>query len=175
SAPSVEALEVLRDRMPGMRYLGVVVDTGGPANVPAANRFVDDLAQRVERYPDELADLVRKGVQRERSFVETYALQLMDLEDVRELRRSIERRRDWEVTRALELDLLEEEEEPRPDIPIDTLRSKYEGQYGSARRFPGDRFVSQDGDTVVLLIHSSSTSTGAGPDKRLTERVQKDI
>lgn len=175
SAPSVEALEVLRSRMAGMRYLGVVVDTGGAHNVPAANRFVDDLASRVEQYPDELADVVRKGVQRERSFLETYALQLMDLEDVRQLRRSIERRRDWEVTRALDLDLLEEDEAPRPEIPVDELRRKYEERYGPPRRFPNDRFVSQDGSTVVLLIHSSSTSTGAGPDRRLLKRVREDI
>lgn len=173
--PSVQALDVFRKRMAGMRYLGVVIDTGGAHNVPAANRFVDDLAARVERYPKELADVVRKGVQRERAFVETYALQLMDLEDVRRLRRAIERRRDWEVTRALDLDLLEEDETPRPEIPIDELRRKYEERYGDARRFPGDRFVSQDGRTVVLLIHSPSTSTGAGPDRQLLERVRKDI
>lgn len=175
NAPSVEALEELRSRMAGMRYLGVVVDTGGAHNVPAANRFVDDLARRVEQYPKELADVVRKGVQRERSFLETYALQLMDLEDVRQLRRAIERRRDWEVTRALDLDLLEEDEAPRPDIPVDELRRKYEERYGAPRRFPDDRFVAQDGSTVVLLIHSSSTSTGAGPDRRLLNRVRDDI
>lgn len=177
-APSVRALDELRARLPGMRYLGVVVDTGGPQNVPHALRFIDDLAARVERYPKDLADGVRTGIEEERAFVETFALQLMDLEDVRELRRSVERRRDWEVTHALDLNLLDEEEDPPPEIPFRKLQEKYEARYasgGSSSLFPDGRFVDAEGRTAVLLIHSSSTSTGAGPDRQLIGRVRDDI
>jgi predicted RND superfamily exporter protein len=175
NAPSVEALAALRARLPGMRYLGVVVDTGGPQNVAAAIRFLDDLAARVEQYPPELAEGVRTGVQEERVFAETYLLQLMEVEDVRRLRRAIEERRDWEVTQALDLDLLEEEENPRPELPIGELRDKYEVRYGAPDRFYRDRFVDQARTTALLIVHSSSTSTGATPDKRLIGRVRRDI
>src|SRR6476659_551914 len=43
-AESVAAIDELRSRMPGLRYLGVIVDTGTAANVPAAEKFLDDLA-----------------------------------------------------------------------------------------------------------------------------------
>src|SRR5689334_5053180 len=35
-APSVKALEELRRRMPGLRYLGIIVDTGTSEHLPAA-------------------------------------------------------------------------------------------------------------------------------------------
>lgn len=175
NAPSVEALDALRARLPGMRYLGVVVDTGGPENVPAAIRFLDELAARVEAYPPDLADGVRTGVQEERLFAETYLLQLMEVEDVRRLRRAIEQRRDWEVTHALDLNLLDEEEDPPPRLPIGELRDKYEARYGATDHFYEDRFVDEARQTAVLVVHSTSTSTGAAPDKRLISRVRKDI
>src|SRR4051794_40549787 len=43
SATSVLAIDELRARMPGLQFLGVVVDSGDPANLPAATRMVDDL------------------------------------------------------------------------------------------------------------------------------------
>src|SRR6478752_1194345 len=75
NASSVRALAVLRERMPGLKHLGVVVDTGGPDGVKAANRFVDDLAARVKAYPG--VEAVRIGIRAEREFAETYALQFM--------------------------------------------------------------------------------------------------
>ena len=51
SAPSVLAIDELRARLPGLQHLGVVVDTGTAANVPAAERFLDDLAERIRAYP----------------------------------------------------------------------------------------------------------------------------
>lgn len=175
TAPSVAALAELRQRMPGLRHLGIVVDTRGAQNVPAANRFVAELARRIEAYPADLAGAVRADVSRERRFAETYVLQLMDAEDVRELRRAVEKRRDWEVTRGMGMDLLDEHEEPPPRIPIDELRGKYEKRHGKPLRLPGDRFVSEDGETVVLLVQASSHATGYEADRELLARVQEDI
>jgi uncharacterized protein len=54
-APSVRALDELRARMPGLQYLGVVVDTGDGERLRDGERFVDDLAARIRAYPPELA------------------------------------------------------------------------------------------------------------------------
>ena len=59
SAPSVAAIRELRARMPGMQYLGIVVDSGSAANLPAGERLLDDLAGRVRRYPRWLVRDVR--------------------------------------------------------------------------------------------------------------------
>lgn len=175
SAPTVKALEVVRARLPGLRNMGVVVDTGGPENVAAANRFLDDLAARIRKYPKDLADNVRLGAAAERKFAETYALQLMDAADVRKLREAAERRRDWEVTRATGTDLLDDDEDPKPEIPIAELREKYEARYGKPRKFPGDRFVSDDGHTAVLLLQATSQGTGIERDRELLGRIDADV
>src|SRR3954464_9990979 len=59
NAPSVAAIDALRRRMPGVRYLGVLVDTGNAQNLPAGERLVDDLAERVRKYPKDLVAFVR--------------------------------------------------------------------------------------------------------------------
>src|SRR6516165_858751 len=69
---SVRALDEMRARLPGLQYLAVVVDTGRPENVPAAEHFLDDLATRIRAYPPELAREVRTGNEAERKFVESH-------------------------------------------------------------------------------------------------------
>ena len=172
SAPSVASVDAARERLPGLRHLGIVVDTGSPENVPAARRFLDDLAAKIRAYPPGLVTAVRADVTAERRFAETYALQMMDPEDVKTLREAVERRRDWEVSRALGTDF---DDEPAPPIPIDTLRAKYEARYGKSPSFPDDRFISKDGHTAVLLVQVASISTGKASDGALLSRVQADV
>jgi predicted RND superfamily exporter protein len=173
SAPSVAALRELRQRMPGLRHLGVVVDTGG--RLADANRFVDALAERIRRYPPELVGAVRTDVAREREFAETRVLSLMDPADVKKLTDAVEKRRDWEVSRAMDLGLDEEAQGSAPSLPIAELRDKYEARHGKHARLPGDRFVSADGRTVVVLVQASSHATGYGADRELLDRVRKDV
>ncbi|HEX4448216.1 MAG TPA: hypothetical protein VH044_15815, partial [Polyangiaceae bacterium] len=70
SAPSVIAINELRARLPGLKHLGVVIDTGNEANVAAAERFLDDLAARLRTYPPDLVKSVRTGEGAERKFIE---------------------------------------------------------------------------------------------------------
>ncbi|APR83392.1 RND superfamily protein [Minicystis rosea] len=172
NAPSVASLDAARERLPGLRHLGIVVDTGGAENVPAARRFLDDLASKIRAYPPGLVTAVRADVVAERRFAETYALQMMDPGDVKTLREAVERRRDWEVSRALGTDF---DDEPAPPIPIETLRTKYEARYGKGPSFPDDRFVSKDGHTAVLLVQVASLTAGKASDGVLLSRVQSDV
>src|ERR1044071_8947015 len=77
SAPSVLALSTLRERVPGIRHLGVVVDVPRPDRLEAAERFVDALAERVRAYPKSIVAEVRTDSETERVFASTYAFQLM--------------------------------------------------------------------------------------------------
>lgn len=172
TAPSVRALEVLRGRLPGMQHLGVVVDAGGRANLDAAVRFLDDLAERVRGYPPRLVSAVRVGAARERRFFETYALQLMEPADVRRLADAVEARHEWEVGQVAGLDLLDEG--APPPIPWEELRRKYEDRFGPAPELPGDRFVSRDGRTAVLVIQTGAESTGIDLALELVRRVRAD-
>ena len=92
SAPSVGALSTLRQRLPGIRHLGVVVAIERANGQADAIRFLDALAARIATYPKNLVAKVRVDSRAEREFAETYALSLMDPEDVRSLREAVERR-----------------------------------------------------------------------------------
>lgn len=175
SAPSVAALETMRQRMPALRFLGVVVDTGGPAQLPQALAVVDALAERIRAYPADMVGSVRLGISEERRFIETHALQLMAPEDARELREAIERRRDWEVMHASGFSVLDENEDPQPELPIAKLKEKYTERAGAPPSLPGDRFVSQDGHTVVLVVQAVSHATSLEADRALLGRVTADV
>jgi uncharacterized protein len=175
TAPSVAALDVARRRLPGLRHLGVVVDTGGPENAEAALRFLADLERRVVDYPEQLVSAVRSGVAEERRFVETYALQFIEPNDVRRLREAVEARRRWEVGRALDLGLVAEWEEPAPVIPLRELEEKYAARAGGKVTFPNDRFLSADERSAVLVIQSASRETSLEADEELLSRVQRDV
>lgn len=175
SAPSVGALSALRQRLPGIRHLGVVVAIERPNGQADAIRFLDALAARIATYPKNLVAKVRVDSRAEREFAETYALSLMDPEDVRSLREAVERRRDWDVSRQLDLDLDADTDEPRPEIPLNELMKKYEARFGKPRAGSGDHFVSADGTSAVLLVQVASHDTGQKSDEELIRRVQTDV
>lgn len=178
SAPSVSAIQQLRKRLPGLRFLGVVVEVDAPARADDAERFLAQLAERVRHYPPELVRGVRLDTTAERQFAERYALQLMDPSDVKKLREAVEARRDFEVSHAMGSDL-EDDDEPAakpPELPLEELRQKYQARFGAAAKAKAtDRFVSPDGRDLALLVQTSSTSTGFEADRQLLERVQKDV
>jgi predicted RND superfamily exporter protein len=175
SAPSVQALDEARQRLPGLRHLGVVVDTDGPENADAALRFLSELERRVAKYPKDLVAGVRSGVEAERHFVETRALALMEPSDVAKLRGAVEARHRWEVAHATGLSLLDESEDPKPSLPFKELEEKYRAKHGAPPKFPNDRFVSEDGRTAVLVIQASSHNTSFSDDEKLLSSVEADV
>ncbi len=177
SAPSVSAIAELRRRLPGIRFLGVVIEIDEPEQSASAERFLDQLAERVRAYPPDLMRSVRLDTSAERAFAERYALQLMDPSDVRRLRESVEARRDFEVSRAMGSDLDDDDPDNKPpEIPLEELKRKYEARFGgSVALRKSDRFISPDGKAQALLVQTSSQSTGFEYDARLLERVQADV
>jgi uncharacterized protein len=180
SAPSVTALAELRQRLPGLRFLGVVVELDDPARAATAERFLDELAARIRKYPTDLVRGVRLDTSAERQFAEQYTLQLMDPSDVKRLREAVEARRDFEVSRAMGTDLEDDDEAGAapspPELPLAELRQKYETRFGVAGHAKkSDRFVSPDGRDLALVVQTSSQSTGFEYDRRLLSRVQADV
>jgi len=175
NAPSVRALAEARRRLPGLRHLGVVVDTGGRENADAALRFLSELEARVTKYPQGIVANVRTGVAAERRFVETRALALMEPADVVKLRVAVEARHRWEVAHATGLSLLDEREDPAPALPLAELEAKYAAKHGKPPNFPNDRFLSEDGRTAVLVIQAASQTTALAGDEELLTRVERDV
>jgi hypothetical protein len=173
SAPSVVAIDELRRRLPGLQHLGVVLDTGSEENVPAAERFLDELATRVRSYPAGLVKLVRTGDSVEQAFLEDHAPLYMDLADLETLRDRVEARRDWEAEK--ETGALLDEDVAAPPLAFDDIQARYDERRGHSRRFADGHFASGPLHSALLLIELGEFETGRGRAKELFERVQRDV
>jgi predicted RND superfamily exporter protein len=171
-APSVRAIDELRERMPGLQYLGVVVDSGTKENLPAAERFIDDLAAHIRRYPSRLVRSVRTDDADERSFFEANAPLYADLSDLRAIRTQLEARRDYEVSK--QFDSLLDEDAPAPPLKLDALLGRYE-QAIPPHRFDHHRFSNEKLHLTLLLIQLGDFDTGRSRGQELVERVRSDI
>jgi hypothetical protein len=175
-APSVQAVDELRARMPGLQHLGVIVETGSADKLLAGEAFIDDLAARVRTYPPELAREVRTGNGVERRFLQDHAPLYIDLEDLGSIRTRIEARRDYEVSRETGVSL-DEDATPPPPLDLSDFARKYEARLGgeAASRFPNGRFSSAEKHLTMLLIEVGEFSTGGASGRELFQRVKEDI
>ena len=171
NAPSVAAIDQLRQRMPGVRYLGVLVDVGRPENLPAGERLVDDLAARVRKYPKDLVAAVRTGVQVETDFLKKNAPLYVDLQDLKTVKERIADQRDREVTKSMDLGL--DDDEPEQKLDFGDLQQKYSAK--GVDRFKGGRFSNADQHLTLMLIEVASLTTGSDLGNALFKRVHADL
>jgi predicted RND superfamily exporter protein len=174
-APSVVAIDEMRRRNAGLQYLGVVVDTGDAQNLPAGEKFLDDLAARIRKYPPDMVRNVRVSTAVERKFIEKHAPLYVDLADLKTIRQRVEARRDYEVSHATGEAL--DEDEPPPSIDMSDLEQKYEKRLGQSAGSTGssDRFSSADKHITMLFVEVGGFSTGADKARALLDRVKHDV
>ena len=172
-APSVLAIDELRQRVAGLQHLGVVVDFGTPDNLPAAERLIEDLAARVRGYRPGTVHAVRIGDAQERKFLEDHAPLYMDLPDLELVRQRVEARRDWETSR--ETGALLDEDEPPPSLDFQDIQDKYEARTGQDRHFDHDRFANAKLHTALMLIEVGEFDTGRARGETLLRRVKEDL
>jgi len=175
NAASVRALNELRQRMPGLQFLGVLADVGEnapPERIAAANRFIDDLAARVRQYPGHMVGGVRTGFRAERAFIEKHAALLLDRDDFQTIRERLEERLRWEYGKRA--DTLIDEDEPAPPLDFSDLEKRYR-QDAKWADLAGDRFSSPRMGLSLLLIETGGFSTSAQAAKQLIERVASDV
>lgn len=173
-APSVVALDELRERMPGLQYLGVVVDVGKAENLPAGERFIDDLAARIRAFPPETARAVRTGSAEERKFLEDHAALYVDVADLKTIRERIEARRDWEVSRETGT-ALDDESDEAPALDFTDIERKYQDKLPKRGASSTDRYSSKELHTTMLLIEIGQFQTGTARGRQLLSRVKAEI
>jgi predicted RND superfamily exporter protein len=171
-SPSVVALTELRARLGAHKYLGVVVDAGSSAGMPAAERFLDRLAERVRSYPPGVVAAVRTGNQEEAAFLKAHGALYVDLNDLRTIRARIEARRDYEVEKAAG-NLLDDSQAP-PSLDFEDLRRKYESKLGAKGQRATSRYSREDLHLSVLLLELGDTSQGAKGAATTVDRVEAD-
>ncbi len=171
---SVRAIDELRARMPGLQYLGVVVDAGEPGTLPAAERFVDDLAARVRAYPKTVARSVRTGTGEERAFLDAHAPLYIDVGDLRTIRERVERRRDFDVMHATGSSF-DDDDAVAPSLEFGDIEKKYAARAPDSGTREGDRYSNGKLHLTMLLIEVGGFETGTKNGKELLDRVKADV
>jgi uncharacterized protein len=173
SAPSVQALDELRRRVPGLQFLGVIVDTGSADKLAAGERFLDDLAARVQKYPSELVRRVRVGFSQERDFLEQHLPLYLETADLKAIRDRIDDRMRYEYAQGTGM-LLDEDEQP-PSLDFSDIERKYQQRLGGETKLEGGRFSSSSLHLSLMLVEVGKFYTGNSHAHELINRVAKDI
>ena len=171
-SPSVRALDEMRARLPGLQYLGVVIDTGNPENLPAAERFLDDLAARIRTYPPDMVREVRTGNATEKKFGENQAPLYVDRGDRKDVLRRVEARRDYEVEK--ESGSLLDDSEPPPSLDLSDIENRYDKRLTDKKSESG-RFSDAKAHVTLLFLEAGEFTTGADKSRALLERVRGDV
>ncbi len=183
NAASVSAVDELRQRLPGLSTLGVVVATSQPAELPAAERLIDDLAARVRQYPPSLVRAVKTGAEAaaERRFLTAHLPLFVELDDLVEVRKRVEARRSWDTRDRLGITF---DEQKPPPLDFSDIEAKYQARFPGVRLptaapDPGTpertRYSDERGTATMLLIEGTESSLGAHQAGRLLARVKQDI
>ncbi len=173
SAPSVAALDELRARLPGLQFLGVIVDTGSAEHMAAGERFLDDLAARVRQYPKDLVRRVRVGFSEEQDFLERHLPLYLETTDLETIRERLDDRIRYEYSKGTGM-LLDEDEEP-PKLDFSDIEAKYQKRYGGDAQLERGRFSNPKLHLSLMLVEVGTFQTGTSQARVLLERVQKDI
>jgi predicted RND superfamily exporter protein len=171
-SPSVRALDEMRARLPGLQYLGVVVDTSSAENLPAGERLLDDLSARIRGYPREMVREVRTGSLTERRLVEDHAPLFVETPDLREVLHRIEARRDYEVEK--ESGSLLDDSDPPPSLDLSDIEHKYDKRLADKKNESG-RFSDAKQHLTMLFVEAGEFTTGADKARALLDRVRADV
>lgn len=178
-APSVVALDELKGRMAGLKFLGVVVDTGTPENLGAGEAFLDALAERVRTYPPDLVRRVATGKDEERAFLEKHAALYLDTADLETIRDRIAARRDYEVGKSTGFGLDDDDKSEPPSLDFSDIEQRAKQKLPPAKPKkngePDTRFSSAEQHLSLLLIEAGPFDGPNGKQDKLLARVKADI
>ena len=172
-APSVIAVDELRQRVPGLQFLGVVVDAGEESNLPAAEKLIDDLSERIKAYPPELVRRVRIGDSEERGFLKEHLGLFVATDDLKSIKERITERRNYEVSK--QTGTLLDANDPPPSIDFTDIQEKYASRASGMNRFPNGRFTNVELKATMLLVEAGEYKPGQSRAAELLRKVKADL
>jgi uncharacterized protein len=174
-SPAVRGAHALRARAAGSQYLGVVI-RGGVAGPPAA--FAAALGARMSAFaatrPD-LVSAVKVDIAAERAFLARRGALYLALDDLRTIADRLEARVGYEKARANPLYVSLDDDGPPPPVDFRDIEERARGADPFAGRFPGDRLVSADGLTAVVMIFCATAEAGAAELVPLVDRAKSEV
>jgi len=174
-SPAVRGARTLRARAAGSQYLGVVIRG---ANAGPAAAFAAELGARLSAFAATRPDLisaVKTDVAAERAFLAKRGALYLPLEDLRTIADRLSARVSWEKARANPLFVSLDDDESPPSVDFSDIDARARAADPFADRFPGDRLVSADGRTAVVMIFFATAEAGAAELAPIVDRVKAEV
>ena len=167
---SVVELERVRERVPAVSSLTIVLEGAEPGVVKEAER---EIATAVSAIGLPWVGSVESGMGDAVAFLEPRAGLYVASDKLESLAADLERRVDWEVQRSAGLLLDERTEEP-PPITAENVRKRL-GLATSTAPHPRATYGSTDGRTAVLVVHTAVLNSDFAASQEAVRRVRSAV
>jgi len=165
---SVIELRRVSQRLAGVSTLTVVAEIPGGENPEALQRFVDELAPRLESLGSDWVGAVDYGVHGTQKFFGENALLYADIDDLRKAHEEIIERYDYEVAKASGNLLLDDE--PPSEITAESVRERLGANKPKGpEQYPNGYYLSQEGDLIAVLVRTPVSG------KKATEEFKQKV
>lgn len=180
NAQSVIDLNLISDRMGGMGDLMILVEGD---DLKAMERFADDLAGRLEKYPKEDVLFVDYKIQKQKEFFDKYQLMYLKPEELTEFRDALNDRIGEEKLKAsgLLIDLDDEEDEEEDEGEEGTgwdwkkKKAEYDDELHRFDKYIDGYLTDKEGKRLVIVVKTPGTATGVNFAQEFTSKVEKEI
>ena len=170
-ARSVVDLKEISGRLESIDNLAVLVFSGHPEQ---SEKFVVDLAQKLEGYPKSVISSVEYRIDRELKFFKDRQAIYTDIADLNKIKDYIQRRIQYERDLYNPLNIFSSKELPEPILDFYGMKKKYESKTSAYERFPKGFYATPDGKIRAVLVYLPGDS-GIDQIKELKAAVDKSI
>lgn len=173
--PSVRDLQVLGDRIGGLRTLAVVVRSPS-RDVGSLDRFIREAAPRVGALRGLGIRYVDYTLGAFEGFVDEHRGLYASVDDLTEIRDSLEERLNFERARANPFFVSLDDDEPEdPHAVLERIRLRNDGHRSALARFPGGLYISEAHDFGVFFVRCDFPGGDTGRADALIGAVRREL
>jgi len=166
-APSVVNLETMKKRVATYSNLAIAIES---PDLAASQKFADDIAAEVARFPKEEVLAVDHNISDVKDFFTRYKYLFADLADLRDVHDKIALRIREETESAVFESL--DEPAPRTELDFDALREKYEKKIRQQDKYPGGYYTTPDKGLIAVFVYPPSSAGSYEDNVKLVDDVQ---
>ena len=172
NARSVIDLNEVTSRLESTENIDVLIFSEHPE---ASKRFVDDLADRLERFPRDTIAGVEYRIDRELNFFKQRRALYIDIEDLLRIKTYLRERIDYETELYNPLNIFNGKELPEPNLNFRALQAKYESKISSYSRFTDGYYATPDGKIRVLIANLPGKLSGIDGAHKLRDAIDQAV
>lgn len=169
NSPSVIELNRMLDKVGGISVLTVAIES---PNVRANKRFVDDLYERLKKFPESEIRYVNAKVDKIRKFYEDNILHYIDVEDLEILYGRLKRLVDYEKFKRTPFFLDLGVKESPLTLKIDDIKERNEKNFKKPLAVYGNYYGGEEGRFLIVMVRPQGAALAVDKARQLISKVK---